>query len=107
MTYLYPLILGVPFYFLLIKLKFNYKPIWDKSYAIIFHTVTLAFALIHIPTLEMDKANYLYLPILIIPFYILGVSFGYIRNRLGVIYAILLHFIFNAPVIVITLLKFK
>lgn len=103
--YLYPILFAVPIFFILNFIKFNLENIWHKHYPIIFYFVVVLFAALHITTLNINSEHYLYIPIIILPFIIYGISLGYARIRYGIIYSILLHFILNAPGIIKLLIQ--
>jgi len=68
---------------------------WNEKPKIIFYTIATLFALLHILNLRIATNQLLYLPILILPFFVFGLTFGYLRIRLGILYSILLHVMVN------------
>ncbi|WP_368662396.1 hypothetical protein [Zobellia laminariae] len=52
--------------------------------------------------LDLKTSDLIYLPLILLPFLVLGISFGYLRIRLGFIYSIALHVIINGIAIMIT-----
>ncbi len=105
MTYAYPIIFALPFFIILNKIIFDLEETWIKNYPIFFYSITLLFAIAHIQTLTLNSEHYLFLPILMIPFIILSTSLGYIRIKLGILYAITFHFLINLPALIGILIR--
>jgi len=105
MSYAYPICFALPLFAIVNSIRFEFELTWKKYYPVIFYFITIIFALTHIPTLAIHKEHHLFLPILILPFIVLGISLGYIRAKLGVLYAITFHFIFNTPMIIKILIR--
>jgi membrane protease YdiL (CAAX protease family) len=99
MAYIYPVCFAIPFYIIAQHLKLDLKKSWNRYYPIIFYTITIIFALMHIPTLTINKSHYLFIPVLILPFIVIGITLGFIRTRLGIIHAMIFHFLLNLPMI--------
>ena len=68
---------------------------WDNKPNIIFYISAVLFAIMHILNLDLVINDLIYLPLFLLPFFIFGISFGYVRIRLGLIYSILLHVTVN------------
>ena len=66
---------------------------WNNNFGIIFYSVAILFALFHFMSINFKGNSLIYMPIILLPFFIYGLSFGYIRIRLGFLYSIALHFI--------------
>ena len=66
---------------------------WNKNTGLIIYTVSILFALGHIINLKFENCDLIFLPLILLPFLVYGLSFGYLRARLGIIYSIALHFI--------------
>lgn len=60
-----------------------------------FYVSILAFGLVHISNFEFSTTVLILTPLLIAPQLFLGVFLGYIRVRIGLIWSILLHSIYN------------
>lgn len=99
-SYLYPVIFALPIYLILYLIKFDLKKLWNINFTFVFYLFTIMFALFHILTLNITNVHYYFLPIIILPFLLFSISLGYARIRFGILYSIVLHFIFNAPVII-------
>lgn len=69
---------------------------WNKNTGLIIYSVSILFALGHIFNLKLENRDLVFLPLILLPFLVYGLSFGYLRVRLGIIYSITLHFIFLA-----------
>ncbi len=75
-----------------------------KQFKYIFYGFAIFFGFIHISNYEMSTAILIASPILIAPQIALGLILGYTRVKLGLVYAILLHMLFNGLLIVPSLL---
>lgn len=69
-----------------------------------FYGFTILFGYIHIFNYEFTPKILLFSPILVAPQLVLGVLLGYLRVKLGLLYAMLLHALFNATLIVPSLM---
>lgn len=84
------------------------KEFWNSNARFVFYSVAILFALFHLMNFNLNVNNFLYAPILILPFFVFGLSFGYIRIRLGLIYSVILHIVilgiwFGLPQLIIAL----
>jgi hypothetical protein len=110
-SYIYLLIISGVIGFVLWLLRNNLKEtknFWDNNFGIIFYSVAILFALFHFMSINFYGNNLLYAPIILLPFLVYGLSLGYIRIRLGLLYSIALHFIilsikFGMPELINTL----
>lgn len=68
------------------------KPIVFK---LIFYGFAIAFAYVHLFNYQVDRQILIFSPILVAPQLILGLVFGYIRIRLGLIWAMAMHACYN------------
>jgi len=66
---------------------------WNKNTGLIIYSVSILFALGHIINLKFENRDLFFLPLILLPFLVYGLSFGYLRARLGIMYSIALHFI--------------
>lgn len=73
---------------------------YKKHFAWIFYTFAFAFGYMHIANYELNTTIWLLSPILVAPQIILGLLLGYIRVNFGLIYAMLFHAVYNAILIV-------
>lgn len=69
----------------------NYK----KSFKYIFYGFAILFGYIHIYNYEITAYTLLLSPILVAPQIVLGLFLGYLRVKLGLIYSMLLHALYN------------
>lgn len=69
---------------------------WNKNTGIIIYTIASLFAVLHIRNLKFETRDLIFMPLILLPFFVFGLSFGYLRSRLGIMYSIALHFIFLA-----------
>lgn len=73
----------------------------DKSYFnYVVYLSILLFGALHLFNFEHSEYLYILSPILVAPQMVLGVFLGYVRIRLGLLWAILLHAAFNAVLVV-------
>lgn len=79
----------------------------DKYFSFYFYLVTILFALLHIGNFNSSIPSHLFwaIPLLILPQFIMGMFFGYMRLKSGVIWAIALHILMNTPAVLIYLSK--
>ncbi len=75
-----------------------------KYFKFIFYGFALTFGFMHIVNYEISTTILLLSPILIAPQIALGLILGYTRIKLGLIYAIILHMLFNSLLIIPNLL---
>jgi hypothetical protein len=86
------LILRIDFF----KRKFNrIKTVWNNKPGLIFYLIAAFFAIFHINNLEIKTNDIIFIPLIILPFFLYGLTFGYLRIRLGIKYSIILHVIIN------------
>jgi len=76
----------------------------ETAFKIAFYGLTLLFGFIHIFNYELTLKILIFSPILVSPQIILGCLLGFLRVKLGLVYAILLHALFNATLIIPSLL---
>lgn len=81
----------------LFRTKINrIEEFWNKNTGLIIYSVATLFAIAHMMNLEFENSDLVFMPLILLPFLVAGLSFGYLRVRLGIIYSIALHFIFLA-----------
>lgn len=100
-TQFYIRIILTAFIFLLLNRFILRESITDalkkKYFSIYFFLSAIMFALFHITNLSEIK--YLYLPIYlmyVLPQFLMALSLGYVRMRIGLVGAIVLHMVFNS-----------
>jgi len=69
---------------------------WDKNMGLIIYGVAIIFALLHVMNLKFETRDLIFMPIVLLPLFVYGLSFAYLRIRLGIVYSIALHFIILA-----------
>lgn len=78
------------------KSKFDrIKTLWNTKPGYIFYLIAAFFAILHINNLEIRTNDLIFIPLIILPYFIYGLSLGYLRIRLGIEYSIILHVIIN------------
>lgn len=81
----------------LFRAKINrIEEFWNKNTGLIIYSVAALFAIAHMMNLKFEIRDLVFMPLILLPFFIGGLSLGYLRVRLGIIYSIALHFIFLA-----------
>jgi len=81
----------------LFRTKINrIEEFWNKNAGLIIYSLAVLFAIGHIYNLKFENRDLVFMPLILLPFLVWGLSFGYLRVRLGIIYSIALHFIFIA-----------
>jgi membrane protease YdiL (CAAX protease family) len=86
-------LIGGAIYFFRNKIK-KIEEFWNKNTGLIIYSVATLFAIGHINNLKLENRDLVFLPLVLFPFLVYGLSFGYLRVRLGIIYSIAQHFIF-------------
>lgn len=71
-----------------------------KYFKIGFYSLALIFGYVHLFNFEITTKILLFSPLLVLPQIVLGLVFGYIRVRFGLIYSILLHAMYNGVIII-------
>lgn len=71
-----------------------------KYFKIAFYTFTILFGYVHIFNFDITTQLILLSPLLVAPQIVVGLVFGYVRVRLGLIYSMLLHACYNAVLII-------
>ncbi|TYB76769.1 CPBP family intramembrane metalloprotease [Bizionia gelidisalsuginis] len=69
-----------------------------------FYAFTLLFGFIHIFNYDLTLKILIFSPILVAPQLVLGVLLGFLRVKIGLVYAMVLHALFNASLIIPSLL---
>ena len=78
--------------------KINITGIINKNYRVYFYILSSLFALVHISNFKPLNYNLIYLyPLYVLPQFVMGVSLGYLRNKCGLQYSLLLHSLINLP----------
>ena len=73
-------------------------------FKIAFYIITTIFAYVHIFNFEINDNVLLFSPLLVAPQFIIGLIFGFIRIRFGLIWAIGMHGTYNGILVVLFLL---
>lgn len=71
----------------------------NRYFAFVFYVSTLIFGFYHITNFDLSREVLLLSPILVAPQLCIGVFLAYIRVRLGLLWAILLHALYNLALI--------
>ena len=72
------------------------RSVWNYIYPAIFYLSAIAFALVHAFNFESIAQMWWFAPILTLPQFVLGCTFGYARVNYGLIYGMGLHASHNA-----------
>ena len=76
----------------------NVVPFIIKNYRVYFYLLAAGFAMVHIGNFKPINYNLIYLyPFYVLPQFVMGVSMGYVRNKYGLQYSLLLHSLINLP----------
>jgi len=101
LTYYISIIIVSGFFYLILRTEFiksylsRIKTVWNTNPGLIFYLITGIFAIMHIFNLEIRANDLIFIPLILLPFVIYGLSFGYLRVRLGIKYSIILHVMIN------------
>lgn len=82
---------------------------WNRRYRrifpLVFHALTLAFAVLHLLNFSLDKSPWWLLPMLVLPQWLTGLVLGWLRVRSGIGTSIVAHALFNSgPMVLVWLL---
>ncbi len=80
----------------------DFENIWNNNSGLVFYTIAALFGILHIFNLEIRTQDLFFLPLILLPFFIYGLAFGYMRIRFGLIYSILLHMMVNGSHLVLS-----
>src|SRR5690606_33380497 len=86
-----------------------FSSFWQRNFKIIFYLVAVLFGLIHSLNFE-NEWNWLFillLPIMVLSQSVTGLFLGYIRLRLGFIWAVIFHACFNFVLITVPYLVYQ
>ena len=73
------------------------KIVWNKYYKFIFYSFALIFALIHLTNYNNNSLEFFLLtPFIVLSQFVGGLTLGYTRLKLGLIWSILQHSLFNS-----------
>ncbi len=75
-----------------------------RAFKIAFYVIGVIFAYVHIFNFEITTNVILFSPLLVAPQFFIGLIFGFIRIRFGLIWSILLHSIYNGILVSLFLL---
>lgn len=87
------------------RISSRIREMWDKYFLIVFYLVTILFWGMHLWVHNIDGINALHL---IQSFILLVFSFivGYARIKLNILFAVILHMLFNLPSVLVKLVYF-
>lgn len=69
------------------------KEVWNKNAAFMVYFMSILFALTHLNNLKFEPSDLFFMPLILSPFFVYGLSFSYLRVRLGIKYSIFMHFV--------------
>ena len=73
------------------KIRGSLKRWWKSWYKIIFYSVAILFAYVHLFNFELTTSVWVLSPFLVLPQFIAGLFLGYMRVKYGLIWSIFLH----------------
>ncbi|MBL4747210.1 MAG: CPBP family intramembrane metalloprotease [Flavobacteriaceae bacterium] len=72
------------------------KIFWHKNFRFFYYFSAIIFSLIHIGNYDNSSLLfYVFAPIIVLPQLIAGFTFGYVRMKLGFLWAVLMHGLYN------------
>ena len=101
LTYYIYIVLASGVVYLILRIDFfkrnfdKIKIVWNSKPGLIFYLIAAFFALLHIINLEINTYDLIFFPLIILPYFVGGLSLGYLRVRLGIKYSIIFHVIIN------------
>jgi hypothetical protein len=76
------------------------KVYFIRNFKVLFFLIAGLFAFLHFFNfLGISRSNFLFLPLLVIPQFILGLILGYIRITYGLVYSIFFHVLINCLIL--------
>lgn len=72
----------------------RFEEFWNQKTGIIFYASSILFSINHLTNLKYENSDLFLMPIILLPFFVYGLSFGYLRIRIGILYSMALHLIF-------------
>ena len=78
-----------------------------RWFKIVFYAFAVVFGFIHISNYEMNTTNLLLMPLLCAPQIIAGLFLGLIRVKVGLLYSMLFHALYNGVLIIPVILYYK
>lgn len=102
------LVFGLPVFYSLSQTNIHsswFEKNWRVAYRWVFYGLALVFALGHLPNFGFTLEGFVLWPFYLLPFLVYAFVFSYVRIRIGFKYAVLLHFIVNAVIVVLKLLR--
>lgn len=75
-----------------------------RSFQIVFYSMAIIFGYVHLFNYQIDRQILLFSPILVAPQMMLGLIFGFIRVRFGLLWSIAMHSCYNGILVSLFLL---
>ncbi|MCK4664882.1 MAG: CPBP family intramembrane metalloprotease, partial [Bacteroidales bacterium] len=66
-----------------------------KYFKIIFYLSAIFYTYVHLTNFWIEKGHIIWLPLIFLPYLMLGLVLGYIRVIFGIKYSIIFHFVYN------------
>lgn len=89
------IVFALPFGFFVYSLRKKINANWNKLFPYLFYLMAFLFSSMSILNYNIEHVNIYHLPLIILPYYLYGLFFGYIRVTLGFWYAVIINMIFN------------
>ncbi|GEM47416.1 CPBP family glutamic-type intramembrane protease [Deinococcus cellulosilyticus] len=90
----------------ILGLHYDYKDmlrdVWRRAFPVMFYLFALIFALVHLSNYNegLKSLNVFTMLLLVIPQFLAGLTFGYVRHRMGFLNAVAIHAAYNAVFLV-------
>lgn len=81
------------------------RKFWNRKFGLIFYTSAILFACAHNGALNLTKSAFYTYLLFLFPYFMMGISLGYIRIKLNLSYAIVLHYLLTIPAILHVILS--
>jgi hypothetical protein len=81
------------------------EALWGKNYSIIYRSLCLFFAWVHITNYDYSIALIMLMPLITLPQFIISLYLSYIRLKYGFLHSVIFHSAVNAIPFVISVLK--
>lgn len=87
------------------SLIINYfKDLWLRRFNFVYYTQIIVFTLFHLERFNLTKGFFVLSPLFLLPYFISGLAFSYIRLRINTLASIVMHISYNLTMIIYTVI---
>jgi len=95
MSVLYTIVLASPFSFIVYSLRGRIKKNWGNLFPYLFYLTAMLTAVFQLQSYNINLSNFFFLPIILLPYFIYALCFGYIRVNFGFLHAVTIGIVLN------------